>query len=191
MPVSENKKKAVLNELKKMRPLMDVDSMKKEFLRWLDQFELPAYPDAHSWADCLKTFPPREEEHLMNKGLKLRLALKLCTVSNQYLVSILESLEPCSRGIYIISVHKNWHTGEKRLMKIIEENYAGSFNDTLRAQHSVWIQTFKADQLHEALNSCASAILGNELTAHTVENNSGEPIDIPARTRVKFPKQDD
>jgi len=191
MPIDHKQKKAVLNVLKKMRPLMDVDAMKMGLLGWLEQFEFPAYPDNHSWSDCIKVFPTSEEERLITKGIRLRLAVKLFTTSNQYIISIMESLNPGSREVYIISVHVNWNTGEKRMQKLIEESYTGQFDDALRAKHSIWTQTFTASQLHDALNSCAASILGNELTGNTSENKSGEPINIPIQVRMKFPKQDD
>ena len=40
---------------------------------------------------------------------------------------------------------------------------AGRFDGFLKAKHNRWTQTFRVDELHNALDSCAMAILGHEL----------------------------
>ena len=189
MPVSKEAKEAVLNQLRKDDPLMDIESTKQELLDWLAQIPFPAYPDAACWEDCLQAFPAAPEENQQKSGISIRLTLPLYTRENRYLIAIMESLDPASRGVYFLSAYANWKSNERCLQKALEEAYAGQFDDALRPKHTIWVQTFQKGELHEALNGCALAILGQELVGESCTEKEGESVEQAYPTIVRFPRR--
>ena len=165
MPDIEAIKTAIIQQHQKSLPLMDVEKIRQEFLEWLRQLRCPVGSNGTSWGDSLRVYPPEEGDKLLDSGVRIRLALTLRTAGNSYVLSILECLAPDSREVYILCAHVNWQEGEKRLQKSLDEVYAGSFEDVLRARHTIWAQTFRESELAGALNSCALAVLGHELVA--------------------------
>ena len=156
-------KQAIVKQHRKDLPLMDVEKVRREVLDWLRQVKYPAGSDGDSWEDDLRVYPPGEGDKKVKSGLKVRLALTLQTARNTYLLSIMECLAPDSREVYILSAYVNWQTNEKRFQEALDRGYLGRFEDVLRARHTVWAQTFRENELHEALDACARALLGNEL----------------------------
>ena len=188
MVVSNELKTTILDKLQKSEPLMDVETVRQTFLDWLAQIKLPAFPNADSWDDCLMVYPPSPEEQFLEEGIKIRLSLRLYTSQNQYLISIMECLEPSSRGIYIICTHVNWQKSEWQIQKAVEEKYAGELIDVLKAKHTVWAQTFRYQEFHQALNSCAVAMLGNEFRGEPCNNEpAGTRIEHPTLQTLDFP----
>ena len=107
-------KQAILKQAKEEKstePLMDIEAIKSEMLPWLAELKLPPNVEVDSWEDLLQEFPakPGDEE---GKGLRVRLALRLCTADNKYLISIMECLDYDSRGVYLISAHVYWQADE-------------------------------------------------------------------------------
>jgi len=191
MAEETKRKKDVLRDIKKKAPLMDVRYFKAQFLEWLSEMKFPGYASADSWEECLKVFPPEAGEDKKESGLRLRMALRLYTVNYQYLISVMESLDVDSRGSYIMTVHVNWKKEEKRQQKKLEENYIGHFDDSLRARHVIWAQTFRKEEFVEGLNSCARAILANELIPETEYEKKGESILKIQSIHPNFPSEDD
>lgn len=187
MPVSKEAKEAVLNQLRKDEQLMDIEGTKQELLDWLAQISFPAYPGAACWEDCLQAFPAAPEEKQQKSGISIRLMLPLYTRENRYLIAIMESLDPASRGVYFLSAHVNWKSNERCLQKALEEAYTGQFDDALRPKHTIWVQTFQKGELHEALNGCALAILAQELVGEARTDNEGEPVERVCPGAVRFP----
>ncbi len=188
MPVSQKVKDAVLTELQKSEPLMDVEAIKKEFLEWLASLPLPSSSSVKQWEECLRLYPSTPEERHLTSGVRVRLSLPLYTHTNKYLIVIMESLTPASRGIYFLSAHVNWQEKEWRRHKALEELYHGKSEDSLKAIHTIWAQTFRQGELAEALNDCAKAMLGHELvgkpceeeaTASPVTNIMPQPLTLP------------
>jgi len=167
MPVSEETKKIIAKEshleLTRDKPLMDIDAVKEEVLGWLEQIRYPGKSENETWENCMAITPPLPEERKLESGLRIRIRFRLFTEKNQYLISILESLDPASRGNYILATHVNWQEKERQLQKLVEQAYKGQFDDILKARHTIWIQTFRIGELFDGLNSCAVAILENEL----------------------------
>ncbi len=167
MPISEEAKKIIAKEpvleLTRDKPLMDIDAVKEEVLTWLEQIRYPGSGEHETWENCMTITPPLPEERKLESGLRIRIRFRLFTEKNQYLISILESLDPASRGNYILATHVNWQEKERQLQKLVEQAYKGQFDDLLKARHTIWIQTFRIGELFDGLNSCAVAILENEL----------------------------
>ncbi len=86
-------------------------------------------------------------------------------------------------------MHVNWKSNEWRLQKALEEVYTGQFDDALKAKHTIWAQTFRQWQLHEALNGCALAILGQELAGESCTEKEGESVEQVYPTIVRFPRR--
>ena len=187
MVVDKETRDAVKKDLERQQPLMDVAEMEKDFLSWLAELKFPVSPDASSWEDCLRTFPSTEEEQSLESGRRIRLALQLHTIENQYVISIIENLEPSSRGTHTICVHVNWRLDEWQKQKTVESGYTGKFDDLPKARHTIWAQTFRPGGLISALNTCAIAILGNELKGHSQTRTIGERLRHPQATSVTFP----
>ena len=181
--------KLLKKEVQQSQPLMDTDEVKEVFLDWLAEIKFPAYPNAASWEECLKVFPPEPEEKELESGRRIRLALCLFTRENQYLLTLSENLDPTSRGIYSLSVHVNWQEKEKQLQKLVEETYTGHFEDTLRAKHTLWAQTVRVEDIREALNNCAVAILGNELVGRRENKIDKSKISKPQPSEINFPEE--
>jgi hypothetical protein len=189
MVVSEKVKEKVKEEILKAVPLIDVDAVKKEVLEFLTQVKFPGYPDADSWDEAVKTFPATVEEQEMLDGRRLRLAFRLFTKTNQYLISIIESLHIQGRGVYIMCVHVNWQTTEKRIQKNLEETYTGEFKDTLRTKHTIWAETFRSEELKNALTDCFIAILGYELVSVTDSQANKRPIKNILPVSLEIPEK--
>ncbi|MBN2227073.1 MAG: hypothetical protein JW763_06880 [candidate division Zixibacteria bacterium] len=188
MAISDSARKAVLNELKKREPLMDIESVRQELLDWLEQIPFPDYPDASNWRDCIKTFPADENDQDSDSGLRVRLALRLFTAHNRYVVSLMESLDPGSRGVYILTAHVNWKEDERKRQMMVDRGYIGHFDDVLKARHTIWAQTVRRGEIHEGLNACAAAILGNELTGTCRNEIEGTRVTIGPVQPVKLPE---
>ena len=189
MVVDRETRKAAKKELERQQPLMDVAEMEKDFLSWLAELKFPVTPDAVSWQDCLKTFPSTEDEQNLESGRRIRLALQLHTTENQYVISIIENLEPSSRGTHTICVHVNWKLDEWQKQKTVESGYKGKFDDLPTARHTIWAQTFRPGGLISALNACAVAILGNELAGRSQTRTIGEHLQRPQAASIRFPSQ--
>ncbi|RKX24769.1 MAG: hypothetical protein DRP47_10855 [Candidatus Zixiibacteriota bacterium] len=191
MVVKKELQKAVLNELLKSEQLMDLAQIRKEFLQWLEQLPFPGNSETESWEDHIREFPAKSGEEQLESGLRVRLNLPLQTKENRYLLSILESLAPTSRNVYIISVHVNWKDNEWQLQKNVEESYTGYFDDAPKASHAIWAQNFIPGELGHALNSCVIAILGHELIRQPQQPNPDKISPKPLPVSVSFPKQSD
>lgn len=189
MAVDKETRDIVQKELEKQQPLMDMADMKKDFLSWLAELKFPASPDAASWEDCLKTFPSTEKDRNLDSGRQMRLALKLHTRENQYVISIIEDFNLSSRGIYTICVHVNWNLDEWQKQKMVDTGYKNEFDDSPKARHIIWGQTFRPGGLSSALNACTIAILGNELTHQSQNKTIGERLRRPPVAKVSFPSQ--
>lgn len=164
---------AIVEQHLKSLPLMDVEKVRQAVVEWLRQVKYPAGAEGSSWEDELRVFPPEDGEQASTSGVKIRLALTLHTSRHSYLITIMECLALDSREVYILSAHTNWKETEKRLQRALEEGYVGRFEDVLRARHTIWAQTFREQELADALNACALALLGNELAAHRPDS---EPL---------------
>jgi hypothetical protein len=181
--------KILQREINQPPPSMDLDEIKGEFLEWLVGLRFPPSPDAVSWAESLQVFPPTREEKELETGRRIRMALRLYTHENQYLIALSENLAPESRGVYALSVHVNWREKEKQLQKQVEETYTGHFNDSLRPKHTLWAQTVRHEDIHEALCHCAVAILGNELVGRRENKNEKTVLEKPLPAKIDFPEE--
>jgi hypothetical protein len=181
--------KLLQKEIRQSQPLINIDEVKEEFLAWLSEVRFPAHPNAASWEECLQVFPPELEEKELLSGRRIRLALRLYTRENQYLIALSENLASESRGVYSLSVHVNWREKEKLLQKQVEETYTGHFDDSLRAKHTLWAQTVRIKDIQDALGSCATAILGNELVGREESKIEKTPVNKPHQTRINFPEE--
>jgi hypothetical protein len=149
-----------------------IGDIREEFLTWMAQLRFPATGEGDSWEARVRTFPPADTDERESSRLHMRLALRLCTPSNRYLISVMECLAPDGRGVHVLTVHANWRDDERLMQKRLDEGYVGRFDDMLKTKHTIWAQTVRTGELHEALNSCAVAILGNELVAEPAAPNT-------------------
>ena len=186
MALSKAAKSAVKKELLLEEPLLDVVGTKTVLLKWLGQWNRPDNPDSNDWTDRVQEFPADPGDNELTSGMRMRLVVRLTTSGNRYLIAILESLDPHSRGVYFISVFVNWKENEYRFQQVVESSYADHFDGTLKAKHTLWAQTFRRRELLDALNSCAVAILGHELivpptdeTPDIVKRGPGEILSFP------------
>jgi len=172
-------------------PLMNVEATKADLLKWLADLKLPSGSTAQSWDELIQIFPASPSEQNEASGVKMRLALRLFTVENTYLVSVMECLERDSRGVCLISVHVNWRLPERQVQKMVEESYRGQFDDTLRAKHALWAQTYRSREFPDALSACFKAILSHELKAGQLPDESMTPIHPVLSAVAHFPKPDE
>ncbi len=185
-------RKAIKEEFEKQMPRVDMEEVKQELLDWLAQLKLPAYPTANSWEDCLLVFDDKPGEEPPEEGLMIRLALRLFTRENSYLIAIMECLDRKARGVCLLSTHVNWKEDERLVEKAIEEKYVGQFTDMPRARHIIWAQTVRERELHEALNATAIAILGHELVGERSPTGSeGDLLNHPMSAAAAFPRRDE
>lgn len=185
-------KSAILADAKREQanlPLADVEALKSALVEWLAEVRLPHDSEKKSWDETIRVIPPDPNEEEQT-GVKVRLALRLCTHRNLYLISIMESLDSDSRGICMISLYVNWTADERQKQKMIEEGYFDGFDDVLRARHSLWAQTFLPEELADALNHCAIAILSHELTARPDQVVEQEPVTHVVPVTCDFPEPD-
>ena len=180
---------ALLTELQKDLPLMDVPKVREELNTWLEQLPLPNNSNANSWKELIREFPTQENEKELTEGLKIRLSLKLITPSNNYIISIIESFVPSSRDNYIIAVYAGWKKDEWAIQKQIDELYKGGFEDTIRTPHIIWVQNFVYGKLNEALNSCAIAIMGNEINEEKFPSKD-KPVKNIIPTNFTYPEKE-
>ncbi len=188
----ERIKEAIKSEFEKQQPRADMELVKQALMDWLAQMKLPACSTAGSWEDCLMVFDDKPGEELPDEGLKIRLALRLFTRENSYLIAIMECLGRGARGVLLLSTHVNWKEDERMAQKAIEEKYVGQFTDMPRAKHIIWAQTIQEQELHEAMNAAAIAILGHELVGE--RPSTGGEADLlshPISSAAAFPRQDD
>lgn len=172
------------------RPLLDLDAVKTELFQWLAELKLPAEAEVSSWEELVREFPA-ELEDKERTGVRVRLALGLCTKENRYLISIMECLDVDSRGVYLISAHVNWKADELKIQKKVDEGYLGHFDDVLRAKHALWAQTFRLQEFTDALGRCAIAILGHELVHRPDQLIDVESIVQPRVASPSFPEPTD
>jgi len=189
VPDIEAIKSAIVDQCQRDLPLMNVERIRQGVLDWLRQIKFPSGPTNASWEDCLHVCPTEEGDEKLESGIRIRLSLNLRTAQNSYLLSIMECLAPDSREVYILSAHVNWKEAEKRFQKSLDKGYLGRFEDVLRARHTVWAQTFRESELPEALNSCALALLGNELVAQDLaatgaDSKAMSNNELPDRAKV-------
>ena len=183
----EHVKAALKKELLKALPLMDVETIKAEFLDWLEELHFPANPHATGWIDCLKVNPPTAEEHKLSEGRRIRFSLNLHTSQYHYLIAIIESYAPDSRETYMVSVHVRMKQEEWQMQRLVESQYGGEFADIPKARHTIWAQTFRKGGLGEALNACAKAILGHELHPPGEAHQDGTPVPHSIPKIISFP----
>lgn len=187
MPVSDETKSAVKSELLKDEPLMDLPAIKKDLLKWLEQWPVPGDSEG-GWEQLVQEFPAEPDEAKAEKGTSIRLTVRLNTATNRYMIALLESLDPQSRGVYFATVHVNWQEDEYRIQEAVEQSYAGQFDGQLKAKHNLWTETFRLHETGKALNSCAMAILGHELTAQPEKKEPGERVLHDIITPPAFPE---
>ena len=188
MPVSNDVKSAVKNELLRGEPLMNVPAMKKDLLRWLEQWPAPGDADG-GWEQWVHEFPADPEDAKADKGTCIRLTVRLYTNANRYMIALMESLDPQSRGVYFATVHVNWKEDEYRAQEAVEQTYAGHFNGQLKAKHNLWTQTFRVHDVYKALGSCALAILGHELAPPPApQEDKGERVPHHVIGPTDFPE---
>ncbi|MBU8934481.1 MAG: hypothetical protein KOO62_10805 [candidate division Zixibacteria bacterium] len=190
MAVSKELKDAVLGELQKGQPLMNLELVRQELLKWLEHLPIPDNSENETWEQRLREFPAEPEDVGLESGLRIRLSLSLRTKENRYQLSILESLMPTSREVHIVCVHVNWKDTEWQLQKNVEQCYAGNFDDAPKASHTVWAQNFVLGQLGDALAACALAIFGNELI-NDQSQDEDKNLCNPLPVSVNFPKPSD
>jgi hypothetical protein len=178
-------------EEKVVPPLMNVAAVKSELLRWLIDLKLPSGSTAKSWYELIQEFPAPPGEENETAGVRMRLALRLFTNDNTFLISIMECLDFDSRGFYLISVHVNWTLQERQVQKMVEESYQGHFDDILRARHTLWAQTFRLREFPDAIASCFKAILSHELVAERPTDEPKLPIKLTQPAVARFPKPDE
>jgi len=188
MPISDKIRDSIKVELLKARPLMDVDRVREEIFEWLAEIKGPVFRDVTTWEKNIKVLPLDDEDKSEVAGRRIRFALHFYTKENQYLITIIENLALSSRDVYIISVIVNWSNKERQNQQMIDQAYTGNFEDTLRARHTLWAQTFQIEELHDALSNCAVAILGNELVEKCESKNNGVPLTDIYPQNVSFPK---
>ncbi len=169
----------------------ELEEMHEDLLEWLAQLRFPETPGAKGWHQCVRIIPPAPDDEETDVGVKVRLAFRLFTPQNQYLVSIMECLSPEDRDVHILTVHVNWKKGEWEKQKRIDEAYGGRFVDALRGRHSVWTQTFRKGEIHSALDAAAIAILGHELVGTPPDMSVGKPIKLTYPAGADFPSADD
>lgn len=193
MVKKEKIKEAIVEQHYRDLPLMDIEEVKKELLQWLEELKLSPTSESMDWEGRIKVCPADAVDHELDSGTRVRLSLRLDTQKNRYLISIMESLNIYSRENYILSLHVNWNETERQMQRMVDQAYTGGFADTLKAKHVLWAQTFRMGGLSEALNHCAAAILGNELTAETTtEDHDRTPtLSVFPTVKVGFPRQDD
>ena len=188
MTQKEQIAEALLTELQKDLPLMDIPGIKAEMMEWLKRLPLPKGTKADGWEQLIWVFPSNDNEKELYEGLRIRISLKLNTTSNHYIISIIESLTPASRNKYIIAVYSGWKKDEWVLQKQIEEKYKGRFDDIISPKNVIWVQNFEAGSLHDALTSCAIAILGHELCERN-EKSEIIPISHPFPSNFTYPEK--
>lgn len=192
MVVSENLKQAVVAELHRRSPLIDIEAVKGEMLDWLAQLKFPKDHSCNDWEDCLSVFPPSTEEIELESGIRIRLSLRLRTKQNRYLITVLECLARSARGTYIVCCHMGWKEKERQLQQLVEETYAGRFVDILKTRHAIWVQTFREGDLVVALDCCARAMLGEELVGDLMaEEIDGEPLPNRPPAMLDLPEPTD
>jgi len=185
-------KQAIRDQYQRDLPFMNVENVKMVVLDWLAEVKFPDYLKAESWSDCIKTFRVDPEERKLDSGIRVRLVLPLYTRENRYMISLTEDLNPHSREIYTLCLYVNWKDDELQMQKTVEDAYSGGFIDTLKARNVLWAQTFKLQDLREALNCCAVAIMGHELVGKPPKTEMKvEPLGPIRPTKTSFPAPDE
>lgn len=172
------------------KDIMNIELIRAELIDWLSQISFPAYPNAASWEECIVTYPEKNDKKVPpGDGIKLRLSLKLYTTQHHYLLSIIECFNPDASKVGILTIHVNWDEKEYNIQKSIETSYKQQFEDSLHARQTIWAQSFYFTEFCEALNSCALAILGNELLGSSEDKNR-QTIKHPPSIKTSFPKSE-
>lgn len=166
--------------------MMDIAKIKLGLLDWLAQLKFPPYEGLNGWDDCIREFAVKEDEP--RGGLRIRLALRLHTGQNCYLLSIMECPDSGSPDVHILTAHVNWKQQEWQIQRVLDDSYGHGFKDMLKAKHTVWAQTFRDYELHEALNAAAIAILGNELVGGDHPDKPKEHLKPLVTQKASFPK---
>jgi hypothetical protein len=183
----ENLKQAIREQFRRDLPLMDVERLKAEFIDWLAQVRFPEYPGKRSWEEVIEAFPPQAGEEQESDGRRLRLALRLYTSTNRYLIAVTESLNSKNRGVYTLSAHVNWQDTELRLQKVVDETYLGEFDAGLRTKHTLWAQPIRYGDVYDALSYSAAAILAHELRGVPSTSLETRAVVKPAPVAPHFP----
>lgn len=191
MAVKESTKEAVKLALLKGQPLFNVDQGKQALISWLTNAGFPPPAPASDWDKAINTFPPEPGDANADAGRRVRLAFRLFTPRNRYVIMIMESFVPENRGVYSLMACVGWHKDELALQQSIEKVYTGRFDDDSRPLQTIWAQNFKMTEFDEALDATAKAILGRELKSEPPDDSTGSPISHPPTERVSFPSRAD
>jgi hypothetical protein len=173
------------------QPLMNVEAARADLAVWLADLKLPAGSTVKSWEEMIRIFPASPSEQNETSGVKMRLALRLFTAENTYLISVMECLDLDSRGVYLISVYVNWKLPEWQIQKMVEESYHGRFDECLRAKHALWAQTYRQPEFLDALTACFKAILSHELVSAHEPDGAATQISPMLPSAARFPKLDE
>lgn len=190
MDARDRAKAAIVAKSEGYSAPMNIEVVKEELLDWLAHLKFPGAPQAASWEDCLRVYPPRPEDTSLDSGLRPRLGLRLHTRSNEYLLLIIESLDPQSSQVYFVTVHRNWKEHEKAMQRMVREGYGREFDTVLTAGHTIWAQTFRLRELHDALDACTVAMLGYELVNPGNLQAPAESLRPPHPGSLNFPASD-
>ena len=186
----EDVKAALLEQLQHREASAEVDALTDDFVAWLQMLGPGRDTGAEDWSKRIKVFPTEPGDEQLDSGVRLRIALRLNTNQNRYLISILECLAPADHGVCILTVHMNWIDKELMQQRIVEQTYTGQSDDSLRACHIIWVQNFRRPDFFDALAGAAVAILGRELVTKPPEpDQPGQPLAPPPRQAVDFPTE--
>lgn len=161
-----------------------------ELYDWLSELKFPGNNSASSWEEAVIEYEITPEDLEAKEGVRVRFAIKLYTQENQYLISILESLNPIDAGNFILTVHVNWQALELRKRQVLEETYGANFDGNLKPKHTLWAQSFIEGELAPALCAGAVAILGHELKPAPPKEKIGQMVQPVTNQVPSFPKAD-
>ncbi len=163
------------------------DKAKEILLNWLVGIKIPAGSAADSWEDLIQEFPVDDDSN-RDTGAEMLLAVRLATRENRYLITVMRDLSLDQPGHGTVSTHVNWKPTEKAMQAAVERTYTGDFDDILRAKHAIWAQTFRIQELRDALNSCAIAIISHELRPAPDDPVKLESVPLSQPQALQVPK---
>ena len=178
---------SVKKTLEESQPLLVIERMKEELLKWLEQVKLPSKCGQSSWEGLIKTYPAQPHEVGEVSGTRMRIALDLFTAQNRYLFAILENLKPSSRSVYTAALFVNGKKEQRQLQKMVEEAYFGDFDDLPRASSILSAQTVRYGGLAEAMKDITVALIGHEFVGESPVELSGTPLKMPTSIDPDFP----
>ena len=114
MAISDQLKAAVLEELQRSNPLMDLEVIRAEFLEWLADLKYPGASEGNGWEKQLRVFPSTAADAGVTSGRRVRLALSLRTKAYRYVITVTEALEVSGRGVYILALFNDWTQAERQ-----------------------------------------------------------------------------